>query len=286
MKDVQVSIDRIVVEFTDIYWNFFNSFKLRLRQYLNASLSLKDKGFKYHLHVKDGGHYLHISYQLTFVPKSRKNTLRIECHPDSLVHFNSWLKPLKDNATAILFVRCDVAFDIPLPISELFTLSLTGRNMRTWRGTRYSNKKHQRQVAGYSRVYDKKRQRMKRCGKVTQGELTRFEIVYVPDEKIPLEAIVQFPPKFNWLYLCTHLTHPERLKPKQQEKVYGLMSGELQQKDVTSYYRRLIVEEMRKQPTLNFDEVAAAQWKEAITIPCAVLCGQINHLPVQVSHVG
>ncbi|WP_449601287.1 hypothetical protein [Paenibacillus sp. Marseille-Q9583] len=101
-------------------------------------------------------------------------------NPDSLLHFYSWLKPLKNNATAILFVRCDVAFDIPLPISELFTLSLTGRNMRTWKGTGYSNKKHQRQVAGYSRVYDKKRQRMKRYGQVTQGELTRFEVVYVP----------------------------------------------------------------------------------------------------------
>ncbi|MNP59827.1 hypothetical protein D3C76_1548540 [compost metagenome] len=62
---------------------------------------------------------MHISYQLTFVPKSRKNTLRIECLPDSLVHFYSWLKPIKDNATDILFVRCDVAFDIPLHISEL-----------------------------------------------------------------------------------------------------------------------------------------------------------------------
>ncbi|WP_143038139.1 hypothetical protein [Paenibacillus sp. 276b] len=114
-------------------------------------------------------------------------------------------------------------------------------------------------------------------------ELTRFEIVYVPDEKIPLEAIIQFPPKFNRFYLCTHLAHPERLKPKQRERVNGLMSGELQQqKDVSGYYRRLIVEEMR----VNFDEVAAAQWKEAITLPCAVLCGQINHLPAQVSHAG
>lgn len=112
MEGIQVSIDRIVVEFTDVYWDFFNPFRLRLCEQLIVGLHLKEKGFKYHLHVRDGGHYLHISYQLTFVPKSRKNTLRIECHPDSLVHFYSWLKPLKDNATDILFVRCDVAFKI------------------------------------------------------------------------------------------------------------------------------------------------------------------------------
>lgn len=276
MEGVQISIDRIVVDFTDIFWDFFNPFQLRLRQYLNASFQLKEKGFKYHLHVRDSGHYLHLSYQLTFVPKSRKNTLRIECHPDSLVHFYSWLKPLNDYAGAILFVRCDVAFDIPLPISELFTLSLTGRNMHNWKGTRYSNKKHQRQVAGYSRVYDKKNQLMKRYGKVVGGELTRFEIVYAPDEKIPLDVLVQFPPKFNRLYLCTHLTCLEQLKPKQRERVYGMMSGELQQKQVTAYYRRQIVDEMRTHLTMDFDKVAEAQWEEAITIPCAVLGGVIN----------
>ncbi|WP_312131043.1 replication initiation factor family protein [Lysinibacillus capsici] len=276
MEGVQVSIDRIVVEFTDVYWDFFNPFQLRLREYLNANLRLKEKGFKYHLHVRDRGHYLHISYQLTFVPKSRKNTLRIECHPDSLVHFYSWLKPIKDYAREILFVRCDVAFDIPLPISELFTLSLTGRNMHTWQGTRYSNKKHQRQVAGYSRVYDKKRQLIQRYGKVIEGELTRFEIVYVPDEKIPLEAIVQFPPQFNRLYLCAHLTCTEHLKPKLQERVYGMMSGELQQKDVTGYYRRQIVEKMRTQLTLDLDKLASEQWEEAIKISCAILSGVIS----------
>ncbi len=130
MEGVQVSIDRIVVEFTDVYWDFFNPFRLRLCEYLNAKLRLMEKGFKYHLHVRDDEHYLHISYQLTFVPKPRKNMLRIEFHPDSLVHFYSWLKPIKDYAREILFVRCDVAFDIPLPISELFTSSRIQSSLR------------------------------------------------------------------------------------------------------------------------------------------------------------
>jgi hypothetical protein len=54
------------------------------------------------------------------------------------------------------------------------------------------------------------------------------------------------------------------------------MSGELQQKEVTGYYRRQIEEEMRTQLTLDFDKVAAVQWEEAITIPCAILGGMIN----------
>ncbi|MGA3599078.1 hypothetical protein [Lysinibacillus agricola] len=59
MEGIQVSIDRIVVEFTDVYWDFFNPFRLRLCEQLIVSLHLKEKGFKYHLHVRDGGHYLH-----------------------------------------------------------------------------------------------------------------------------------------------------------------------------------------------------------------------------------
>jgi hypothetical protein len=133
---------------------------------------------------------------------SRKHTLRIECHPDSLIHFHSWLSQIGKNADEILFVRSDVAFDIPLPLTELFALSLTGRNMRKRRGTFYSNKKHQRQVAGYCRVYNKKLELLQRHGVSIEGELTRFEIVYVPEEKIPMNLLIQHPPLFNRLYLC------------------------------------------------------------------------------------
>ncbi|UHA73722.1 replication initiation factor family protein [Paenibacillus sp. 481] len=280
MEDVQVSIDRIVVDFTDVLWDFFNRFHLTLRTHFNASLRLQEKGFKYHLHVRDGSHYLHVSYQLTFVPKSRKNLLRIECHPDSLVHFKSGLLPLKKTCREVLFVRCDVAFDIPLPITELFTLSLTGRNMHTWKGTRYSNQKHQRQVAGYCRVYDKKLERAEKQGKKISGELTRFEIVYAPKEKIPLHVLVQYPPSFNKYYLCSRLGSLEKLKLKLLERVIGMMNGELEQRQVTGYYRREIEKEMRTRPTLDFDNVAAEQWENAIAIPCAILVGAVSKVPV------
>jgi hypothetical protein len=49
--------------------------------------------------------------------------LRLECPPDSLVHFQSWISEIGNHATEILYVRSDVAFGIPLPLSELFLLS-------------------------------------------------------------------------------------------------------------------------------------------------------------------
>lgn len=280
MEGAKVSIDRIVIDFTNVYWSFYSPFMQRLCHYLDASFYVQDQGFRYHIQVKDKGHYLHFSYQLVYAKKSRKHTLRIECHPDSLIHFKSWLMQIKRVCQDILFVRCDVAFDIPLHITELFTLSLTGRNMHTWKGTRYSNQRHQRQAAGYCRVYDKKLELKENHGEIIKGELTRFKIVYAPKEKIPLHLLVQYPPLFNEYYLCAHLTSPEQLKPKLHQRVIGLMSGELEQRQITGYYRRKIADEMRKRPILDFDNAAAEQWEDAITLPCAILGGVVSKVPV------
>ncbi|WP_138755673.1 replication initiation factor family protein [Paenibacillus sinopodophylli] len=280
MQGIRVSIDRIVIDFTNVYWSFFNPFRQRLSHYLNASFYVLDKGFRYHIQVNDKEHYLHISYQLVYAKRSRKHTLRIECHPDSLIHFKSWLMQMKRVCQDILFVRCDVAFDIPLPLSELFTLSLTGRNMHNEKGTRYSNERHQRQVAGYCRIYDKKLELKEKHGEIINGELTRFEIVYAPKEKIPLHLLVQYPPLFNRYYLCAHLTSSEQLKSKLQPRVKGLMNGELEQSQVTGYYRRQIEDEMRKRSILDFDNVAAEQWENVITLPCAILGGVVSKVPI------
>ncbi len=164
MEGVKVSIDRIVVDFTNVYWTFFNPLRQRLCEYYNAAYYVEDKGFKYRVRVREGKHWAYLSYRLLYARPSRKNTLRLECPPESLIHFMSWISKIGSNATDILHVRSEVAFDIPLPLSELFALSLTGRNMKKRKGTFYSNKRHQRQVAGYCIVYDKRMELLQRRG--------------------------------------------------------------------------------------------------------------------------
>lgn len=226
--------------------------------------------------------YLHVSYFLLYAERSKRYTFRIECHPDSLLLFKKWLMPIKEHAQQILFVRSDVAYDIPSPMWELVVLSITGRNMHIGNGTEtfYSNQKQHRQVAGYCRVYDKKAQLLQKYGEIIEGQLTRFEIVYAPKKKIPLDMLVQFPPRFNRLYLCSQLIEPEQLKPKILQRVRGLMLGELEQSQISGHYRRQIIAEMRKRSTLDFDNVAAEQWEEAITLPCAILSGVVSKVPV------
>ncbi|WP_025683442.1 hypothetical protein [Paenibacillus maysiensis] len=107
--------------------------------------------------------------------------------------------------------------------------------------------------------------------------------MYKPDEKIPMSVLVQYPPRFNKLYLCAQAISVDLLKPKLQQRVYGLMRGELEQKGFTAYYRREIVEQMRRRPTLDFDRPAEEQWEEAITVPCAILGGLISKVSVPVA---
>jgi len=137
MKRVTVSIDRIVIDFTDVYWDFFNEFHKRICHYYGVRMTVGERGFQYRIRINTGEHFLHISYKLVFAPKTRENTLRIEVYPKSLFYFRHWLEQIREYADQVLFVRCDVAFDIPVHISDLFTMSTKGRKLRLFKSTRY-----------------------------------------------------------------------------------------------------------------------------------------------------
>lgn len=104
MEGITVSIDRNVIDFTEVYYDFFNRFMLRLCHFYGVKLYTKEKGFCYHINTNTGEQFLHISYQLVISTKSRKHTLRIEAYPHSLVYLKDWLTPCEGS----LFVRCDI----------------------------------------------------------------------------------------------------------------------------------------------------------------------------------
>ncbi|GFN34211.1 replication initiation factor family protein [Paenibacillus xylaniclasticus] len=275
-------IDRIVIDFTGVYWDFFNPFMLRICHFYGVRMYTKEKGFIYHININTGEHFLHISYQLAFAPKSRKHTLRIEAYPESLAYFKDWLMQIQTKAKEVLFVRCDVAYDIPYNIKDVFTLSLTGRKLRLFRGTRYYNGGHQRRENGYCRVYDKKRQLSETRRQEIIGEQTRIEIVYAPKGlRIPIASLAQYPPQFNSKYLCAVLTDLSKFAPKVGRLVQEIQQGELLPQDTTPYYRKQIQEQMKTQDVIDLNVLAAEQWQEAITLPCAVLSGKVSHLPLQ-----
>lgn len=125
--------------------NSINEFHKRICHFYSVKMTVGDRGFQYRIRINTEEHFMHISYKLVYASKTRKNTLRIEAYPKSLVYFRYWLEQIRDYANEILFVRCDVAFDIPFRINDLFKMSTKGRKLRLFKGTRYYNGKHQRQ---------------------------------------------------------------------------------------------------------------------------------------------
>ena len=284
MKGVTVSIDRIVIDFTDVYWDFFNEFHKRICHFYGVRMTVGERGFQYRIRINTREHFLHLSYKLIYAPRTQKNTLRIEAYPKSLVYFRQWLEQIRDYAKQVLFVRCDVAYDIPAPIHDVFTMSKTGRKLRLFKGTRYYNGKHQRQEDGYCRVYDKKRELLERWQQNIEGERTRMEIVYAPKEKLQLATLVQHPPQFNSKYLCAVLTDLSKLAPKVGRFVQEIQQGMLLPQEMTFYYRQKIQEQMNTQNVIDLNLLAVEQWQEAITLTCAVLTGKISHQPEQSVH--
>ncbi len=71
MKGVTVSIDRIVIDFTEVYWDFFNEFHKRICHFYGVRMTVGERGFQYRIRINTGEHFLHISYKLVFSPKTR-----------------------------------------------------------------------------------------------------------------------------------------------------------------------------------------------------------------------
>lgn len=45
MEGVSVSIDRIVIDFTDVYWDFFNEFHKRICHFYGVKMTVGKKDF-------------------------------------------------------------------------------------------------------------------------------------------------------------------------------------------------------------------------------------------------
>ena len=204
MNNIKVSIDRIIIEYTKISMNFFNSYFMRnICDYYGIKPTIGKTGFHYKLNIKEyDDSYLYISYKPYHQSNSLSYSLWIEIHPKYLERFRNILDALNLEAKEINFVLCDVAYDIPYSMNNVFIASNTGRKMNLYEGTKYFGERKDSKNHGYCRVYDKKKEQKKKKNKEVGRELTRVEIVYGPDskERFNLLDLLNRPPLFNKYY--------------------------------------------------------------------------------------
>lgn len=134
------------------------------------------------------------------------------------------------------------------------------RRIRLYKDTRYFGLPHQRKINAYCRVYDKQQQLLSRGIKL-EHELTRIEMVYKPDMKIPIKHLANHPPKFNIYYFAKVLTDIGTLAKKERERVNKLQTRE---EIYTPYIRKQIKKALISQFDLDFNWLASEQWANVL----------------------
>lgn len=88
-------------------------------------------------------------------------------------------------------------------------------------------------------------------------ERTRVELVYKPTEKIPLESIIQYPPKFNDFYTCSVIYDLQAVRAEKQAMILALQHGLMTPDELSKHHRASIKEFMVMQQPVDFDALAA-----------------------------
>lgn len=278
MEDIRVSVDRIIIEYTRVSLDFFNSYIAKnLCDYYHANINPNSsKAFHYTVCFKENdGHYLHLSYKLMSEKKATHYTLWAETNPEYMVTFRNVFKTLSRNAKEINFVLCDVAFDIPYATHEVFLISRTGRKPSYYKNTTYYGTGKDRRKHGYCRFYDKKKQLREVEKKDVVGELSRVEMVYRPDsyDRFSMRDLLARSPNFNRLYQCHILTDTDKLIPKKKKVVEAIISRTMAYKELSTYQRGALKKDLSSQLEVNFDTLSEQQWKELINLYVSLACG-------------
>lgn len=278
MQDIKVSIDRIIIEYTKVSLEFFNTYVARtLCDFYHTNLNPNGSpAFHYTVCFKENdGQYLHLSYKPMREKKSIHYTLWAETNPEYMGTFKNVFKILSQNSRDINFVLCDVAYDIPVAINKVLLVSKTGRKATNYKGTIYYGEGSDRRTHGYLRCYDKKKQLKEVRDIDVLGDLTRVEIVYRPSatNRFAMKELLARSPDFNRLYQCYVLTDIKKLNPKREAIIKALISHKIIYKELSSYQRGVLKKDLTSQMKVDFDTLAQQQWKELVSIYISIACG-------------
>ncbi|MGW9531167.1 hypothetical protein ACWHAM_26380 [Paenibacillus terrae] len=105
MKNVQLSLDKVAIEYHGVTVNFYNQLALSFRDWFDIKPVIRHKGYVYHWNLRMDEAYLYLRYQPWWQKKSRKYTLQIETHPNYLVKFRSLLDALYGHSQEVYFNR-------------------------------------------------------------------------------------------------------------------------------------------------------------------------------------
>ncbi|OAS16114.1 replication initiation factor family protein [Paenibacillus oryzisoli] len=262
----------MVVEYRDVPIGFFKGwcmrFMLRGRYRIRRT---ERKIYVYQMHVRlEEGVYLHVFYRNFREIDGGLYTLRLETRPEHFERFTDILGELRHVASGIDFVSCDLAYDVPYALGDVFVApNDMRRKLRKHNDTRYFGLPHQRKQNGYCRVYDKALELWQRHGIEYMGSLTRIEMVYKPETRIELADVGRYPPEQNRHYFASVVEDWSVFTAKLVERIRNWQLGE---ETYTRHVRETIKKTLAER-LIDFNRLASERWKEILKQPCAAILG-------------
>lgn len=274
MLPIHVSMDKMTIEFKDIHMEFFIQYvfgDLKKNSYveLEEDEDKKSKAFVYTVKVKRGLYkglcitYQHIGWGIT---KDNRYSLWLRINPKNLEFFTDLFKTLRENSSAVNFVRGEIAFDIPRHLDDVLLFPYRKRNFNYCVDTTYYGEREDQGKHGYCRFYDKKKHLREEKGIEIEGERSRVEITWFPKykERFLLSELPTRTPDFNNIYQSFVITERAALEPKWKSVVDALTRRITHLFDYSSNDRRKLRNALTSQFEIDFNALLAQQWKTLV----------------------
>lgn len=275
-------LDNLILYVDDVTLYQFDNFRRELEiaetygKIPRVSFYIGTRITKYHynLTIGQGAGAVHIGYKHNTSKENKLDgyRLRLEVNPskksgtavdDAREWFNAiFIQSFVNNTKLIKGI--DIAYDVPVAINRLFTVSLTGRQRNINKGTIYYGERGQH---GNLKIYDKKKELKEKQGiEIKEEHLTRIEYSVRLDEPMTIHFFGQFPNMgINKMYQVSELKIGET-EGVVKACLIAINSGEMQIGELSRTYQNKTKKALADMGLLDLDHAYTNAKKEIIKV--------------------
>lgn len=198
-------------------------------------------------------------------------TLRLETAPINLITHADIIQEIKAMCEGIYFVSADVAYDVTVPMHQVFVMSNhDSRKINPdYQDTWYFGWPDERKKNAYCRIYDKIAEQ--KGNPEVDGELTRIEIVYKPDGRIKFYEVMTYPPQQNEYYYAKIIDDLSCCKERRRKQILNQQRGLA---EYSWHIRNEIKKSLANQVDIDFNQLASEEWANIMNAPASALINE------------
>lgn len=211
--------------------------------------------YRQNLHIGQGGGAVMVSWKHNSQRVNLKEyRMRIEFNPAKQNKTFDWFWSTLKEVTKQYVKRIkhmDIAFDVPVHVSNVSAISLTGRDRSLFKNTVYFGASG---LTGRLKIYDKKKEMQQKQGiEIEEDELTRIEYSKKYEDPITLRYLESVPDlEMNKDYAITNFNLGDN-KGVIKASILAIQNGEMEMKEFSRDYKIKIKKAFADMDKLDLD---------------------------------